>query len=330
MRAGKLAFLLFGLALGVPLVLLAARLYTLRVGPLEIHGRVAERGGWAPEHIRAAVGQELVLRLTSDDVVHGFAVGQHDSPAIDVFPGQVVETTLTFSEPGKYVYYCTRWCGPGHWRMRGTIEVEGSAPASEGAPPAPDLALELDLDAPHPADPAPAERPSATRGAALFAALESPLPPAGDVRSQSPATLWSEWRGLEASRALSDQQLWDLVAYGWRSGTGDAALQEGERLYAVNCAACHGESGGGDGVMADSLITSSVPGTGEGHGLQAPTDFTDQREMLGAHPAVLQGKIVRGGMGTGMPYWGPIFTTEQTWALVDYLWSFSFVYREMQ
>jgi len=26
--------------------------------------------------------------------------------------------------------------------------------------------------------------------------------------------------------------------------------------------------------------------------------------MLGASPALLHGKIVRGGMGTGMPYWG--------------------------
>jgi len=42
----------------------------------------------------------------------------------------------------------------------------------------------------------------------------------------------------------------------------------------------------------------------------------------------MQGKIIRGGMGTGMPYWGPIFTEAQTWALVDYLWSFTFDYQE--
>ena len=33
--------------------------------------------------------------------------------------------------------------------------------------------------------------------------------------------------------------------------------------------------------------------------------------MLGASDAILEGKIMRGGMGTGMPYWGPIFTAEQ-------------------
>ena len=34
-------------------------------------------------------------------------------------------------------------------------------------------------------------------------------------------------------------------------------------------------------------------------------------------------KIRRGGMGTGMPYWGSIFTEEELAALVDYLWTFS-------
>jgi mono/diheme cytochrome c family protein len=29
-------------------------------------------------------------------------------------------------------------------------------------------------------------------------------------------------------------------------------------------------------------------------------------------------------MGTGMPAWGPIFTDDQTWALVDYVYSFVF------
>ena len=55
-----------------------------------------------------------------------------------------------------------------------------------------------------------------------------------------------------------------------------------------------------------------------------PIDFTDPNHVLAASPAHLQGKILRGGMGTGMPYWGPIFTEEQTWALVAYLWTFQF------
>jgi mono/diheme cytochrome c family protein len=50
--------------------------------------------------------------------------------------------------------------------------------------------------------------------------------------------------------------------------------------------------------------------------------------MLGANSAILQGKLLRGGMGTGMPNWGTIFTEEEIWALVDYLWTFQFALEE--
>jgi len=36
---------------------------------------------------------------------------------------------------------------------------------------------------------------------------------------------------------------------------------------------------------------------------------------------VLYAKIRRGGMGTDMPNFGTLFTPEETWALVDYLWT---------
>jgi len=38
---------------------------------------------------------------------------------------------------------------------------------------------------------------------------------------------------------------------------------------------------------------------------------------------LLEGKIIRGGMGTGMPYWGPIFTSQQIENLVSYLFNFA-------
>ena len=75
------------------------------------------------------------MRLISDDVVHGFAIGQTTSPAIDLPPGQVVESTLTFEQPGTYTFYCTRWCGPNHWRMRGVIEVIRRARRRARTPP---------------------------------------------------------------------------------------------------------------------------------------------------------------------------------------------------
>ena len=121
---------------------------------------------------------------------------------------------------------------------------------------------------------------------------------------------------------LSDQQIWDLVALIWQKNTSGDRLANGATLYTENCAACHGEDGKGDGVMAQA---TDVQNHGiDGHSIVSPPDFTDLIHMLGASPALLEGKIIRGGMGTGMPYWGPIFTNEQTRSLVDYLWTFQF------
>ena len=104
---------------------------------IEMHGRIAESGGWTPSVIQAKTGVPLHLRLTSDDVMHGFAIGQSDAPAVDVLPGQMTEVTLQFDQPGTYTYYCTRWCGINHWRMRGKIEVSGGEIINQqpGTPP---------------------------------------------------------------------------------------------------------------------------------------------------------------------------------------------------
>ena len=60
-----------------------------------------------------------------------------------------------------------------------------------------------------------------------------------------------------------------------------------------------------------------------GEGLFSPPDFTDPKNLLGTSPALLEGKIIRGGMGSGMPYWDPIFTPQQIDVLVGYLYSFA-------
>ncbi|CAG0930728.1 Cytochrome c oxidase subunit 2 [Thermoflexales bacterium] len=308
------------LVLGLPL---AAVLTRSNPEAIELHGRMADTGGWMPGDLTAQVGQPLQLRLTSDDVVHSFAVGQSALPAIDVLPGQWTTTTLLFDQPGKYTFYCTRWCGPNHWRMRGTLEVTGTA-AEMITPTTPlYVALNLDLDAPHPSDVVPSEKPSAARGAALGLKADRPVTP---DRAQSPALRWQQLRSSSLTENLSDAQVWDLVALSWRSNTTSARLAEGQQLYAQNCAACHGETGRGDGVIAPALQkTLTLPGLAlTGHETIAPSDFTDARHRLGASDAIFEGKIIRGGMGTGMPYWGPIFTSEQVQALVDYLWSFQF------
>lgn len=286
-----------------------------RANTITLHARMPEAGGWGLSDLTVAVGQPLHLRLTSDDVMHGFAIGQSDQPAVDVKPGEITETTITFDTPGTYTFYCTRWCGANHWRMRGTITVTGDGDEEAVEPPL-FLQLGLDIDAPHTAESLPTEQPSAQRGRALGLDLTE-YQSTTYYRSHSPEEVWQALQDNANLNAYSDQELWDVVAAIWQAQTTPAALAEAKTLYAQNCAACHGEFGNGKGVFNGNQVQI------EGEAVH-PTDFTDPELVLSASPALLQGKLVRGGMGTGMPMWGTIFTEEQTWALVSYLYTFQF------
>ena len=292
-----------------------------------VHARMAENGGWAPENMTIAVGEPLHLRLTSDDVSHGFAVGQLGQPAVEIKPGEMTDITLVFSKPGKYTFYCTRWCSLNHWRMRGTIEVtDPQAPAEPASPPL-YVTLGLDIDAVHKAAVTPVGILAAWRGALLSRNIPEAFQSRDYYLSHTPIDLWMALRSDQAYKDLSDQEVWDLVAWVWQSNTTPDQVKAGMEIYAANCAACHGEKGGGNGVFADQLAAGSASlatNQSTGEHTQRPANFTDAAAMLSASPAHLQGKIIRGGMGTGMPSWGPIFTDDQTWELIAYLWTFQF------
>jgi len=101
------------------------------------------------------------------------------------------------------------------------------------------------------------------------------------------------------------------VGYLWLTATTPERLTTGDDLYTKNCVGCHGEAAGGDGPRSRYLE-------------HAPADFTTAKRMAGGTSEIYYAKIRRGGMGTGMPYWGTIFTEEETWSIVDYLWTFLF------
>jgi len=332
MRSELLARALIVIGIGVTLVPFA-----LRPGGrgLEVHGRMAESGGWTPVSLEAEVGRPLQISLTSDDVVHGFAVGKMQMEAVDVLPGQVTELTLNFDSPGTYTFYCTRWCGASHWRMRGTIEVRGAADNRAGDPETPKqeplyVTLGLDIDAPHLASTVPDLAPVAAVGRGLAdGTLPAMLLEPGYYRAHAPAQVYEDLRADPDLQHWSDAQTWDVVAFIWAYQVSRDELTEGRQLYAQNCAACHGEKGAGDGVFAadvTSLTTTSAPDVSGAASMRSnsPASFLDAENMLGASPALLQGKILRGGMGTGMPLWGSIFTDRQTWNLVAFLYTFQF------
>lgn len=302
------------------LFVIGAPLFLWSQTPL-IHVRMAENGGWNPDTLQAQVGKPLHLSLTSEDVVHGFAVGQMQMKSVDVMPGKVTEFTLTFDKPGTYTFYCTRWCGVNHWRMRGTIQVSGAdqGPAAASVPLY--VTLNLDIDASHQAAAIPRKIPSATNGQQLARNLDlARLHTPDFYRAHSPYQAFEEL----GSARLSDTEKWDVVAYLWQSNTTPAALTDAKKLFAQNCAACHGENGAGDGVFATEIARESA----QNSMLRRPASFADPARVLGASPAVLQGKILRGGMGTGMPMWGSIFTEKEIWKLIAYIYSLQFEYQK--
>ncbi len=68
------------------------------------------------------VNKPVIIRLTSKDVIHSFGV-----PAMrvkqDVIPGMTTSVWFTPNKIGQYEIACSQLCGPGHYRMRGIINV---------------------------------------------------------------------------------------------------------------------------------------------------------------------------------------------------------------
>jgi plastocyanin len=330
-RSEVVARLALGLILaGLPLAILGYQ-YILR--PALTNGRsidivvaAPERGGFQPEAIRVAAGEQVRLRFSAPDVTHGLAIGPGlglDFGQVD--PGQVKEVEVTFDQPGRYTLYCNTWCSPNHWRMRSTIEVYDPANpdallVNDSADPVIASLIErgIDIDAAHKSPLIPSEKPSTQRGAKIVAQLGNRLPE--DLTT-------SEWRRTHSpaeayTRLLNDgldtPQAWDVVAYLWMQNAEAARLEAAASLYAKNCAYCHGETGKGDGFGASILKAQGIDAA------EGPIAFAGPEVMLGGSGDMYYAKIRRGGMGTGMPGFGQVFSPHETWALVDYLWTFVF------
>lgn len=90
----------------------------------------------------------------------------------------------------------------------------------------------------------------------------------------------------------------------------DQTIQAGQRLYATNCAVCHGSTGKGDGPSAAGLNPR-------------PANFT-QHMGTGLHT---DGQIflwIKNGFpNSAMPAWGPRLSDDQIWQLVMYLRTFA-------
>ncbi|MAT43720.1 MAG: hypothetical protein CL609_15390 [Anaerolineaceae bacterium] len=327
----RLIIILFiSLAIAIP-VIGRLKLSVNHNNVVELHARMPENGGWSLSTIEVKAGKPLKLHITSDDVMHGFSIGKSDQPALEITPGEFVDTTLIFDTPGRYTFYCDRWCGPNHWRMRGTIVVTGDNQTSQPEPQPLFLKLGIDIDSPSDAETIPSKPVSAENGAKFQHLLPEYALQRDTYNATSPAKLWMRLRKESTLANLPDSDLWDIIAWIWQQNTTNDQVINGQEIFAKNCAACHGETGEGDGVMVRGLPvwdpgnhnSGNVMHEATGEGLVRPPDFTDPIHLLGVSPALLEGKIIRGGMGTGMPYWGPIFTNQQIDSLISYLYTFA-------
>jgi mono/diheme cytochrome c family protein len=291
---------------------------------IEITARTPQDGGFMPDHIALRAGEPLRLRISSPDVVHGFSIPGLSVNVKEILPGKPVDVEITPQKPGRYAFACIRWCGVDHWRMRGEIEVvgpDGSAPAVNADPPLYQR-LGQSLDAMRVVTGTlPMAQPSAGRGATLGATLPANLSDPVARHAVAPADAFRQLRVDPANARLSDGEVWDLLAWAWLHDVKAETLTAAQKSYTQDCAACHGPEGKGDGVAGKNL-----PGLGKMDPTQpkGPADFTDKSRMLAASDAVLQGKMLRGGMGTGMPEFGSLYTDEELWALVSYIRTFSF------
>jgi len=101
---------------------------------------------------------------------------------------------------------------------------------------------------------------------------------------------------------LTDDQIWDVVAYAQTFATSPEEIAAGETIYQANCRECHAADG-----------TGAVPG--------AP-DFTDPAAMAAKSPQALF-DVISQGRGD-MPSFADRLSEEERWQVVDYLRTFSY------
>jgi cytochrome c oxidase subunit 2 len=88
----------------------------------------AERFEFWPSEISIAEGEEVELRIRSDDTLHGFRiVGMGVNLMVPKRGKGEAVTRLVGTRPGRYTFECSRMCGAGHNFMRGELIVRGAS-----------------------------------------------------------------------------------------------------------------------------------------------------------------------------------------------------------
>lgn len=91
----------------------------------------AERFEFWPPEITIQEGEDVELRVRSEDTVHGFRIlGTGTNLTVPKRGKGQVTAVLTGLKPGTYTFECSRMCGAGHHFMRGVLVVRASSGAA--------------------------------------------------------------------------------------------------------------------------------------------------------------------------------------------------------
>ena len=72
--------------------------------------------------LHVPTGEKVIVRLTSEDVIHSFFVPQLRVKQ-DAVPGMTTRAWFRATEPGEFELGCAELCGLGHYRMRARVTV---------------------------------------------------------------------------------------------------------------------------------------------------------------------------------------------------------------
>ena len=68
------------------------------------------------------INKTVLITLTSKDIIHSFGVPSMRVKQ-DIIPGMTTHVWFTPNKLGQFEIACSQLCGPGHYRMRGIINV---------------------------------------------------------------------------------------------------------------------------------------------------------------------------------------------------------------
>lgn len=129
---------------------------------------------------------------------------------------------------------------------------------------------------------------------------------------------------------LTDAERWNVIFHEWTYATSPEEIARGKQIYetkafdvngqALTCASCHGTSGDGRGPRGVEL-SRKLWGWARGQG---PGIFTDIDLMAQRKPTELFQSVVDGR--GDMPGYRGNLTTDEIWAVVNYIYTFIYDY----